>query len=209
MNTIARDDLCLDVVPQRRRGRRVLQETMKRITTTIFFLFLFITVSGIAPQEAFVSQIHPQSIQLPELVRRSSCILVVREANPSTTSQYIQIHQDRVTYPDFMQTLLHYEIIEVLRGTGDLKAGSAVTVLQAHTDALFATHKMYYLDGVSVSQVLDAYNSRVETSTPATLLLFLRKRIDGQYELTVFHAYESITKKGEIQELLRNPTNSP
>lgn len=155
--------------------------------------------------EGHVGQIHPKSITLEQLIRRSECILVVKKAKPFTRIVKTEL-DDTKRYPPHESPRFSYKVVEVLKDESDAKpaVGAKIEVVPAHDRMMLNLSRRYHLEGVHKSPILEFYNdgaARVEKREK--FIIFLRRNGEERnYVFAAGDAVDDIGKKSVIDSAL-------
>ena len=152
--------------------------------------------------EAYVSLVHYQKLTLEDLVGSAQHIVVVREAQPATSTEVIKIHKDSEKYPPFSLYKHHYVVTDVLYSS-KLKSGDKIDVLEAQFDSKLDLHKRYYLEGVSKSPIYSRYECKACTDNDKEYIIFLSE-YDGRYSFSATGSVEVLSSKNDIVNALKS-----
>ena len=151
-----------------------------------------------------MGQVHYEDTPLKDLIERSDYIFVVKKLEPSYTVEEIKIHQDIKKYPPFKKVINHFNIEEELFNKDKAcMNGKDINIISAdfHTELL--VHKMYYLEGTHKSPIYSNYESSLEYGKANELIIFLRSSKDNDFAFTCHGAYEAVSKKQEIVDIIK------
>ena len=144
-----------------------------------------------------MSQVHIEDISIEDLVGYAQYILVVEKEEPFMNKETITFENPKC--PNFEKISNNFKVIEILKSMDEnLKIGDSIKAFQAFTQQKMELHKKYYLEGESKSPIYPEYNSKSDFESPQ-LIIFL----NSEHEFASIHAYEDISKKGEIEKILR------
>ncbi|MGJ4752491.1 hypothetical protein [Leptospira kmetyi] len=167
-----------------------------------------------------MSQIHYEKINLEELIRSSSHIVLVRPSDPAYSIRKIKIDahllkelgiqtKPKNKIPDFERRIYQYQILEVYKGNINEKE---IKTLPANYRSSLELHALYYGIGLSKSPIYPHYESSLKETDEQqnqNFILFLNTTdTPGEYEYSVSGGAESSDKKEEILGLIRKTSNA-
>jgi len=152
-----------------------------------------------------LSQIHYEDVSLKDLVSKAQFILVVEKTEPFLTTEEIPIHRNSEKYPPFKKYTYHFKATEELYNkSGISQIGKQINVLPGDLETDLTIHKLYYLEGIAKSPIYAKYNTRADFFKADKLILFLRRYDEKNLEIIADGAYEDLSKKNEIMDLIKN-----
>jgi len=162
---------------------------------SLFMLILTLTI----PKDAWMSQIHFQTIDFHELAQRASAILVVKRTSHPPKKKSIPIRKSAKNYPAYDFMLHTYEVIRVLRGV-DLKAGSLIEVYPPNFDSSLKMHREYVTIGKSRSPMFLQYQPQAYREGDDDFLLFLTSTDEGHWAYYCFDSREGLAFENQANE---------
>ncbi|RHX81560.1 hypothetical protein EHQ05_01740 [Leptospira yasudae] len=157
-----------------------------------------------------MSQVHYETIDLDDLIRSSSHIVLVRASDPPYSVRKVKIDsrllkelgiqtKPKNKIPDFERRIYRYEVLETYKGNVETKT---IEVLPANYEDSLELHILYYGIGLSKSPIYPAYRSSLsEEPNPENqnFILFLSVfHRTGEFEMSAIGGIESADKKEEI-----------
>lgn len=181
--------------------------------TIAIVIFLFFSYFG-----AFMSQIHYNQIELEQVIRESTIIVI---AEP--LSEYIQFKTLKISFfntkkkPAFKYHWYNFRINEIIYIEESLLkkplSDDIIRVYPAEIDMYLDMHRNYYLNNISESPFVFNYNPSDSSINPGTdkVILFLRVHENKYTEKGIFNfsftysnSYESIMKLEEVKQIIKN-----
>ncbi|WP_061247629.1 hypothetical protein [Leptospira noguchii] len=162
-----------------------------------------------------MNKVFYKKINLEEMIRASSHILLVRASNPSHSDQNIKINTKLLKklgiktklknkVPDFRIGIQHFKVIEVYKGNLE---EDEIKVFPANFESNLYIHILYYGIGYSKSPIYHIYKSSQIGGADLEnqyFILFLNKMTHFQeFRWSVLGAMESVNYKEEILNLIR------
>ena len=157
-----------------------------------------------------MTRTHYQELSLAKVVQRSRLILRVKKEEPFQVQVAVPIHKDTEKYPPYNKTVLRFKVLEVLydryekggvsiKGEMKVAPGSVIETVDHEFDTMFHCHKLYYLEHIGKSPLIERYSSSADLEKEPELLLFISKI--GEKELS-FLGYDSLSKKDEVLKMI-------
>jgi hypothetical protein len=155
------------------------------------------------------SRIHYRDVALPDLVRDSQHIFVVRKGVPERRQLTKPIHPDQKKYPPFVTWISRYQVVAVLKGGPSKRIGKTIEVWPGDYEESLHLHQAYYLRGLSISPIKPIYRSaEADLASSDRLIVFLRDGSQG-LAFTVSDAVESAAKRNQVLALIRGEAVRP
>lgn len=171
------------------------------------------------PREAYLSQVHYETISLKQVIERSELVLIVKLAKPNQRQIQVPIGKDKKGQdaPAFVRVLTRCEVQRALTAAGAELVGKTIEIDGANWQDTLAMHKIYYLEGIGESPIFDRYEpadqstaaarSAAQAAEPkdAPFIVFLRREsYEGKHGLAfvVEGATERVKNRAAIEELL-------
>jgi hypothetical protein len=176
------------------------RNTMKlgSILKTALFSILMLVCEGHA------GQIHPKSITLEQLIRRSECILVVRKAKPFARIVKTELDSSG-KFPPYESPRYAYNAVKIIKDAGEAKVavGSRIEVAPAHDGTMLLVTRKYELEGIHKSPILEFYNGKArEIEKRDKYIVFLRRNDEGDsYAFAADGAVEGVEAQARIDSL--------
>jgi hypothetical protein len=173
-------------------------------------LFFIIVVCLLLPEEVHVSRIYYHDLTLKDMVTSANAIYVVIPSDPFMKVEEIDIRNpvqrimpgSKKKYPAYQQSYYCIEIVETLIGH---EQKGAVQILDADNESRFDLHKRYYQEGLSKSPVYERYTDGLtDMARQANMIVFLSQPADGKMQLVCKHAFESINKKEDVINFIKD-----
>jgi hypothetical protein len=156
-------------------------------------------------KEAQTSRIHYEEVALPELVRSSTHILVVKEGVPASRRATTPIHPNQKKFPPYVRSVYRYRVVETLKGSGHELVGKTIEVWPADDEHGLRLHKSYYLRHLSISPIERIYRpQKTEDGDRDPCIVFLVE-MGKSYAFTVQGAVENMANRKEILALVLPP----
>lgn len=168
------------------------------------------------PARAKVGKVQYEKIELSEVIRRSSLIVVAQPVEPFEEQKKINLGPGVKPYG---YTLFRYRVLDCVQPKEGLEHGATVIVSSFKEDSL-SGHIDYYVFGRSTGQVSQIYDGsgKISKDTSSPVILFLKRSIYLEYDetqkkllgnpdtfaLAFDGAIESIAKKNEISAQVTN-----
>lgn len=166
---------------------------------------LAVIVMLLIPEVAQVGQLHIKKIELNELIRRSTHVVIAEPDNPHTAEEQVVIKARGKKPPPYVRLLQRYRVRESLRG--DLAPGTVIAVAPADDVLQERLHRDYHLKGLSRHVAVDRYERQGATDDSAAQILFLRQ-VDTRFAYSVTGGAEGLALHREVERLLgANPVN--
>ncbi len=145
------------------------------------------------------------------LERPSTIVVKVKKNNPFSVQREEKITKGLKSVPSFKHFTHHYKVEEVLYANHDvkrIKMGKDIIVHRADYHNYFKLHKMYYLEKVSRSRYIYYYEKEMDIDAVDQAIIYIKyQKEDNIFEYVVQGAYDSIHKKKDILNLLREIKN--
>lgn len=170
--------------------------------TGLFFIIFGLTV--VITQEAYMGQVHEESITLSDLVRDADSIFVADKLDPFMTCKDIEIGEDRTKYPPFKKAEYHFKVREeLIAPKGVSMTGKDIIVALADSDADLEMHRRYYLEGAQKSPIHRSYETGAGQND-AALIIFLKHSGGNNFIFVAHNSYESLKKRKRISGLIKD-----
>lgn len=153
----------------------------------------------LVPEIAHVGQLHIKNIELGELLRRSTHIVVAVPDDPPEVEEQVAIKATRKKVPPYVRLVHRYRVVASLRG--DLAPDAAVAVAPADDALHERLHRDYYTQGLSRHVAVDRYEPRGRVTDDAPRILFLNTR-GGRLAYAVEGGMEGLGLRSEIERLI-------
>ncbi|MBN1897357.1 MAG: hypothetical protein JW827_01150 [Spirochaetes bacterium] len=166
------------------------------LCVSLFFIFF--------PQVAYLNITHFTDITLEDMIERSGYILVVTKQSPFETRKKIKIHPDTKKYPPFEHAVFHFQVKEELYSKDKTSLrDKKIDVLPPDLADRLDLYKRYHLEGVSKSPIYLNYQTKVDFYKSKEMIIFLSKKENEHYLMTVNGGYEKLSKKKKIYKLIK------
>jgi hypothetical protein len=158
------------------------------------------------------SQVMLKEVNLEALVNLSDAVLVVSKMNPDIAFKVLPVDTTGI-FPPYKRLEYRFDAVETLINWSEVEATNGpIIVMEANDENQYQSLKDQYLGLPPKSPVYFSYNSGIrydQISRP--FIVFLKARSDGQFELSVQYAFESIRKKDAVSKLIakRSQSKSP
>lgn len=167
-----------------------------------FFLLCIILLAPLLK----ANQIHYEYMSLEELVRSSDLIVVAKKMTPYWSTRKIEVkcYSSAKKSPPYTQIVYHMTIKEALFDkSGEKLAGKNIRIQMPDDESQIELQRKYYCEGISKSPIYRAYKRPAEVDDEDVQILFLKKE-DGFFYYTAERAQESMRKKEQIVEMIKN-----
>ncbi len=151
------------------------------------------------PEVAQVGQLHINKIELDELLRRSTHVVIAVPDNPPTVEEQVVIKARGKKPPPYVRLVQRFRVRESLRG--DLGPGTTIAVAPADDALQERLHRDYHIKGLSRHVAVDRYERASAMDDGAALILFLRQH-DTHLAYSVAGGAEGLALRSEIERQL-------
>lgn len=151
------------------------------------------------PEVAKVGQLHIKKIELGELIRRSTHIVIAVPDDPPTVEEQVVIKARGKKPPPYVRWVDHFHVRESLRG--DLAPGQAIAVVPADDALRERLHREYHTTGLSRHVAVDRYEQQAITVSGDVRILFLISHGE-RLAYTVGGGAEGLARRDETERLL-------
>jgi hypothetical protein len=177
-----------------------------------------------------MTQIHPEYIELAEIVEWAQVIVVAAPADPPHRTEVVSIlppgsefegkndppyhdgfeydpetppegRLDR-NYPPYSRFWRAFTVRDVLKGEAAL-AGTTIEARNANDGIHLGGHQSYYIQGIGESPIVETYEPAERPGATDTQILFLHTLSDGTgYEFVAEGAVETLAKRADVEALI-------
>lgn len=180
-----------------------------------------------------MTQIHPEYIELAEVVEWAQVIVVATPADPPHRTEVVSIlppgsefegkndppyhdgfEYDPETppegrldknYPPYSRFWQAFVVSEVLKGDA-IPAGTRVEARNANDGIHLGGHQSYYIQGIGESPIVETYEASARPEGDEPRLLFVHALTDGSgYEFVAEGAIEVVAKRADVEALIAKP----
>ncbi len=132
-------------------------------------------------------------------------VLLVTKSDPFWTTKTISISTEDKTCPDFLYTINHYQIKQILHNQNawDLEENQTIQVCSANFESKLQNHKQYYLQGLSKSKNVQIYENEYHLENTTEAIIFIRPNWSANaLEYCVAGAFHDPKDLNPIQKIL-------
>jgi hypothetical protein len=163
----------------------------------------------VSVKDGNTSQVMLKEVNLEALVNLSDAVLVVSKMSPDIAFNIVPVDSTG-KLPPYKKREYHFDVVETLINWSKMEATNGpIVVMEANDENQYQSLKDRYLGLPPKSPVYFSYNSGMrydQISSP--FIVFLKARSDGQFELSVQYAFESIRKKDAVTKLIAKRSRS-
>jgi hypothetical protein len=153
---------------------------------------------------AHVGQLHIKKMELTDLIRRSSLIVIAEPTDPPMSEEKIVIRaRGKKQLPPYIRQVQHFRVQASLRG--DLAPNTVIAVRPANDALHERLHRDYYSKGLSRHVVVPLYAAKHPIADKAARILFLTVD-DGHLAFSVGGGVEGMDLRKVIEQQLNTNT---
>jgi hypothetical protein len=185
----------------------MIEKKWRRLENPSFFLAVAMLFTF--AKEGTPSQVFLQDINLEGLVNLSDVVAEVEKMSPDITFKDVPVDTTG-KFPPYKRRQYCFDVVKVLVNRSDVKElKGPIVVMEANDDDQYQAIRNHHLGLPPESPVYFSYKSSVRyDQISGRFIVFLKVRPDGQFELSVLSAFESIKKRTAVSRLIAKRSES-
>lgn len=144
--------------------------------------------------------VYQSTIPLSMIVTEADFILLVQQDSAKSSSIGEMTVDSNL--PPFKYEVDLFEITEVLYGSY-LSKGNLIKVVEGELGRKIDVFKQYHSKGIQKSLIQSAYENYLNVEVSDSRIIFVRTFDDSKYQYVCSYAFESVDKKKEILDLIK------